>query len=124
MTCSPAGEPRSIRSLHKQRSNCHLVRVGGGAGPGALGASKGAGDGQGKEEMKDALQGERAAQAEASWLRGPREPKGGNVYLERGARGPWCEPRGHEAARLGPTGDVVGICTSSPEPQSQERKAG
>lgn len=61
------------------------MRVGGGAGPGALGASRGAGDGQGKEEMKDALQGERAAQAEASWLRGPREPKGGNVYLERGA---------------------------------------
>lgn len=27
------------------------------------------------------------------------------MYLEMGARGPWCETRGHEGARRGPTGD-------------------
>lgn len=36
---------------------------------------------------------------------GPSEPKGGNGYLEMGARGPWQGTRGHEGAMLGPPGD-------------------
>lgn len=70
MTCSPAGEASTIKSFHKQMSNCHLMSAGGGVGTGALTASMGAGNGQGKEDMRDVPQGERIVSAKASSFKG------------------------------------------------------